>query len=424
MSVLPSPGMVLVTSMIFGIVELRLDLDGAVDAQEGLHAGRGLGLDRERMLVLIAHAGKVGNDAEQVGADVGLDVPGALDPVIHQVQSEDDAEEDGEADQQARPDDARGIRRVGHEARDGAVEQADGDVVVEPLGRGRLVEAVEHLGIGVLGDGRLVLDAVVFGLEVIQPHLLLLLAEVLAIEGLLGIARFLEARVQVGDGLVDGPGQLLLEQGDVLVELDDLRMPLKVALAEHRLALGGPRELVAEIGNGAVARDVGDLEQVAVSLLEALDLAVVHLEVQPVEVGGGARGIHAFQPVGHDVQAVVERDEVVLLLVFLQALLLVLVFLLQLGRALLEKRDRLLVGAAALGHQVVDELAVETVGDDGGGLGIAMPGGDQDDEAAAHGFGGHVSEDGRGRRRRGAGTGPRQERPLEDLDLRRASATR
>ena len=178
-------------------------------------------------------------------------------------------------------------------------------------------------------------------------------------------------------------------------------MALQVAFAEQGLALERLGQLGLEAGDRAVRGDVGDLEQVAVRFLEFRHLIGINLEVEAFEMGGGAGGIDALQPVGDEVQAVVERDEVVQLLVFLQPLLLLFVLMLQFRGALLQKRDRLVIGAAAFLHQVFDELRVETVGDQGGRLGVGVAGGDQDDETAAHGLGIDAAQGGGGRRRAG-----------------------
>ena len=107
-------------------------------------------------------------------------------------------------------------------------------------------------------------------------------------------------------------------------------------------------------------------------------------------------------------------------LVFLQALLLLLVFLPQFRGALVEEGDRVLIGTAAFLHQVVDELIVEAVGDPGGGLRIAMLRSDGDDEAAPHGICEHVAQRLGRRGQVRPGRQVFEVRALEELDVVRS----
>ena len=399
-----------------GIIQLRLDLDRAVNTQESLDAGGGLAPDRQLVLVVVVDVGQVGNDAEQGDADEGLDVPGALDPVVDHAEPECHAEEHRQADQQTGADDVRIVRGIGRGTRHGAVEQTDRNAVVETLGGRRLVEAVEYLGVGVLGNKCLVLEAAEIDLEIVEPHLLLLLLEILAVERLLGLAGLFQVGGEIGDGELDCLFELVTDGRDRPGDLDHLGVALQVALAEQLLALERLSEVGLEAGNGAMVADVGDLQQVATRLSEFGHLLGVHLEIKAVEMGGGAGGIDAFQAVGDEVQAVVERDQIVLLLILLQPLLLLLVLLLQLGGALLQEGDRIFIGAAAFFHQIVDKLLVETVRHQGGGFGIGMAGGDGNDEAAPHGIGGDAAK-GRGRRRRAGSRLVLEVGSLEQFDL-------
>jgi hypothetical protein len=65
-----------------------VNLDRTVDAEEGLHARRLFVVEHHGVLLVILDPVELGDDAQQVRSNEGLDVPGALDPVVDQTQPE------------------------------------------------------------------------------------------------------------------------------------------------------------------------------------------------------------------------------------------------------------------------------------------------------------------------------------------------
>ena len=399
-----------------GKIELGVDFDRAVDAKEGLDAGHLLPAEHEVVLLVVLGAGEVGDDAEQVGADEGLDVPGALDAVVDEAQADGDGEEDEQADAEAGAEDMGQVGLVGDAGDDGGVERVQGDLLDVPRG-GRLVEAVEDLDVVPLGDVGLVLEGLVGDAEVAELERVLLGVGVLGLEVGLALAGLGEARGKVGDGELDRLVELVLDDGDLVGQVDHLRVALEIALGVDRLGLEQAGELALEGRHRGMLGDVGDLRQVALLLLVGGDLRVGSLEVDAVEPRGGERGIHRGQARADDVGAVVEGDEVVLLLVRHQLLLGVGRVLAEAVGLRAEELDAGLAAPAVVVGEVAEELADKLVGDQRGGGRVGVADDDADEEAVAGGVDVHRAEAVGGRRDSLAGLEVLEVRALEGPDL-------
>ncbi len=201
-----------------------------------------------------------------------------------------------------------------------------------------------------------------------------------------------QARVQVFGGLLHLLVDLVLRGGDVVRHLDHLRVVPEVGFRQGHLQLGEAAQLVPQLGDRPVGGDVRDLEEVLVVLPVVLDLLGEALEVEQGQLLLGQRRVDRLELVVHDVDVLVEGDQVVVLHVLVEAELARLHLLAQLVGALVQVVDREFILPSHLLVQLVHELLQVVVGDQRRCLGILVAGGDADQEAVSDRVEAHASE--------------------------------
>jgi hypothetical protein len=153
------------------------------------------------------------------------------------------------------------------------------------------------------------------------------------------------------------------------------------------------------------------------SLRVRVDLGIKIFGGEAIEPGFLKGGIHALQTVRDYVHAVVQGDEVVLLHVGQQLLIGGGGLVAEFERAGLQIFDGVLVFTSDGVQQVGHELGDVAVGDERGGVGIAMGGRDVDEEAVADGLNGDAADEGADARGLLAGLEFGEVGLLKELDL-------
>ena len=226
-----------------------------------------------------------------------------------------------------------------------------------------------------------------------------------------------ELGAEIGDGLFDVAGDLLGDDVDRVRDINHLGMTFQIAFAEDGLLFVEVGELRLEAGNGSVVGDVGNLEKVAPFLLHPRDLAQEIFDLDAFMTGLGQGGVDGAEAVADNVDAVIERDEVVLATVVLQAGFSHVGFILQFLGAAAEVVDGEFVFAPDILDQITHELLNEAVGDERGSGRVPVLRGDGDEVTVADGTNFRGGEKTGRSRQRTPGQGIFEVRGLQGLDV-------